>query len=486
MKAMDLVALLPLLIVTVTSVVLLLAIALARRHAMALSITLAGLALAFVSLAAPERLGARQATALLLIDRYALFSMAVLLVAAFAIALLAYAYFERQRTEREEFYLLLLLATLGAMILSATTHFVSFFLGLEILSISLYGLNAFLPERRLAVEAGIKYLVLAAASTAFLLFGMAMIYFGLGTMGFADVIARMNTLSAAAHSPLLITGLVLMLTAIGFKLALVPFHLWAPDVYEGSPAPSTAVIASISKAGIFVLLLRLFHAASRTQLHPVFVALTIMAVASIVVGNLLALRQQRVKRILACSSIAHMGYLLVAFLLGGALGLQAGMFYLVAYLVTTLGAFGVVAMMSLPEQDADDLEDFRGLFWRRPMLAAVFTVMLLSLAGIPLTAGFLGKFYTVMAGAASATALSWGLLLVLVAGSTVGLFYYLRVLLTLYTRSGEETGRVVFLLPALPLTGGIALAALTVLLFWLGIYPVVFIHGIRAAVAALL
>lgn len=482
MTAMDLTVLAPYLVVGITILVLLIVISAARHHLAVMWITLIGLGLAFISLAAPWRLGPRQVTALILMDPWAVFSIGVLLAAAFAIALLAYAYLERQRTRQEEFYLLLLLATLGAMILAAATHFASFFLGLELLSVSLYGLNAFLPDRRLAIEAGIKYLILAASSTAFLLLGMAMIYFGLGVMGFADVVARMNAFPAA-HSPLLVFGLVMMLTAVGFKMALVPFHLWTPDVYQGSPAPATAVVASISKAGMFVLLLRLFHAASRTALHSLFVVLAVMAVASIIAGNLLALRQQRVKRILAYSSIAHMGYLLVALLAGGALGLQAGMFYLVAYLVTTLGAFGVIAVMSRPEQDADDLEDFRGLFWRRPMLAIVFTVMLLSLAGIPLTAGFLGKFYTVMAGSSGTV---WGLLLVLVAGSTVGLFYYLRVLLTLYTRTGEEPGRIVYLLPAMPLSGAVALIGLTVLVFWLGIVPNLFLHGIQTAVAALL
>lgn len=483
MTTIDLAALAPYLVVGITILVLLTVISAVRHHRAVLTITLVGLGLAFISLIASSHLGPRQVTVLLLIDPWAVFSIGVLLVAAFAIALLAFAYFERQRIRQEEFYLLLLLATMGAMILAAASHFASFFLGLEVLSVSLYGLNAYLPDRRLAVEAGIKYLVLAASSTAFLLLGMAMIYFGLGVMGFADIIARLNASPAATHSILLVSGLVLMLTAIGFKLALVPFHFWTPDVYQGSPAPATAVVASISKAGMFVLLLRLFHAASRVTLHSLFMVLAVMAVASIVAGNLLALRQQRVKRILAYSSIAHMGYLLVALLAGGALGLQAGMFYLIAYLVTILGAFGVIAVMSRPEQDADDLEDFRGLFWRRPMLAVIMTIMLLSLAGIPLTAGFLGKFYTIMAGSAGS---QWGLLLVLVAGSTVGLFYYLRVLLALYTRNGDESGRVVYLLPAMPLSGAVALIGLTVLVFWLGIVPNLFLHGIQTAVAALL
>ena len=230
-----------------------------------------------------------------------------------------------------------------------------------------------------------------------------------------------------SRHPLLLTGLALTLTGFGFKLGLVPFHLWTPDVYEGAPAPVTAFVATVSKGAMFALLLRYFHGPGAKG--TVFVALSVVAVASMLVGNLLALLQDNVKRILAYSSIAHMGYVLVAFLAGGALAEQAVMFYLAAYFVTTLGALGIVTAISGAERDADRLTDYSGLFWRSPATAGVMTAMMLSLAGIPLTAGFLGKFYVVAAGA-SATV--WWLVIALVVTSVIGLYYYLRVVVIMY------------------------------------------------------
>ena len=186
---------------------------------------------------------------------------------------------------------------------------------------------------------------------------------------------------------------------IGFKLALVPFHMWTPDVYEGAPAPITAFVATVSKGAMFALLLRYFNQSGARNSTALLLVLTIVAIASMFAGNLLALLQNNVKRILAYSSIAHLGYLIVAFEAGGDMAGFAVAFYFVAYFATMLGAFGVVTMLSTPGNDLGDLESYRGLFWRRPMIASVFTVMLLSLAGIPLTAGFVGKFYIVAAGA---------------------------------------------------------------------------------------
>ena len=185
----------------------------------------------------------------------------------------------------------------------------------------------------------------------------------------------------------------MIVAGFGFKLALVPFHLWTPDVYQGAPAPVTAFVATVSKGAMFGASAALFLRLDGTQHAPVFTVFSILAIASMVAGNLLALLQDNVKRMLAYSSIAHLGYLLVAFLAAGQSGSEAITFYLVAYFVTTLGAFGVVTVLSTSAGDAERLEDYRGLFWRRPALAAVFTAMLFSLAGIPLTAGFVGKFY---------------------------------------------------------------------------------------------
>jgi NADH-quinone oxidoreductase subunit N len=475
--ASDLLALLPLLLVAATSVMVMLAAAVHRSHALAFGLTLAGLAGAFLSVFFGHF---RQVTALLVIDSYALFFMGLIVAASFTVALLAYGYLAAREGSREEFYVLILVATFGAMVLAASTHFVSFFLGLEILSVALYALISYLHGRALPVEAGIKYLVLAAASAAFLLFGMALIYADLGTMDFAHM-ARLLSSKVAMNPTLLLPGIILIVTGIGFKLALVPFHMWTPDVYEGAPAPVTAFVATVSKGGMFALLLRYFHQSGAHSFSPVFLVISIIAVASMFAGNLLALLQNNVKRILAYSSIAHMGYLLVAFQIGGPLGGGAAAFYLVAYFVMTLGAFGVVTLLSERLRDADLLDDYRGLFWRRPTLSLVFTGMLLSLAGIPLTAGFLGKFYIVAAGASAG---AWALILILVTTSAIGLFYYLRIVVVLYQQPAASD-RAHEPIPLRAPAATLVLAVLTAILVWLGVYPTPLLRVIQTAIGSL-
>jgi NADH-quinone oxidoreductase subunit N len=395
--------------------------------------------------------------------------------ACLAVALIAYGYLEKCNGHHEEFYALLLLATLGSDVLVASTHFASFFLGLEILSVSLYALAAYLHERQISLEAGIKYLVLAASSAAFLLFGMALIYADLGSMSFGPMAARL-TAPAGLSLPVLFSGTALLITGIGFKLGVVPFHLWTPDVYEGAPAPVTAFIATASKGGMFALLLRYFYA-SNWQFRALYVVFAIIAVASMIAGNLLALLQNNVKRILAYSSIAHLGYLLVAFLAGGAFAIQAVTFYLVAYFVTTLGAFGVVAVLSDGTREADELDDYRGLFWQRPVLGTIFTLTLLSLAGIPLTAGFLGKFYIIAAGASSSI---WALIVILVVTSVIGLFYYLRIVVVIFSNLPRSTEPLPPA-PSLSLLGCYTLVVLAIMLVWFGVYPSQLLDLIRSA-----
>ena len=414
-------------------------------------------------------LAPRKVMSLLILDQYALFYIGLILGATFAIAILCHGYLERHAETREELYVLLLVATLGSMVLVASSHFVSFFLGLEILSVALYALSAYLHTRRRPIEAGVKYLILAGSSSAFLLFGMALIYAQLGTM---DLSRLEGLLVGAQNSPLVLAGLTFIVTGIGFKLGVVPFHLWTPDVYEGAPAPVTAFIATISKGAIFALLLRYFYTIGAQHFRAVFVLFAIIAIASMLIGNLLALMQNNVKRILAYSSIAHMGYLLVAFEASGGMASEAVAFYLVAYFITTVGAFGVVTILSAEERDADTLEDYAGLFWRRPVLASIFTLMVLSLAGIPVTAGFLAKFYVVTAGASAGI---WALILILVISSVIGLFYYLRIVATLYARRPEAAPHA----EPHSIAGRYVLLALTILLIWFGVYPAPLLKVIR-------
>ncbi|HEX5414017.1 MAG TPA: NADH-quinone oxidoreductase subunit N [Chloroflexota bacterium] len=465
MTTAQFVTLLPLTVLALTTLVVMLSIAARRDHRTAVLLTLVGLILAFAALPVAAAADAPRVTSLLLLDRFAFFFIGLNLMACFVIAILAYRYLEAQPENREELYVLLLLATLGASVLAAASHFASFFLGLEILSVSLYGLLAYARNRAISVEAGVKYLILAATSAAVLLFGMALVYAAAGTLDF-------NELAGASSSPeaslLLIAGAGLVLVGVGYKLALVPFHLWTPDVYEGAPAPAAAFVATVSKAAAFALLLRLFVDLPTLPGTTLFLVLAVVAVASMIGGNLLGLLQTNVKRLLAYSSIAHMGYLLVALLAGGAAGISAASFYLVTYVAASLGAFGVIIVASRVDRDADRLDDYRGLFWRRPWLAAAFTLSVLSLAGIPLTGGFIGKFYLVAVGVRSSL---WILVLVLVLSSVAGLYYYLRMILPLFARPGDEADGAFAFAPTVPIAGRWILAAVAVVVIALGTFP---------------
>lgn len=476
MTSADFITLLPLLILAGSAVLVMLAVAVRRSYVTSAALAFVGLALSFASLFFAAALTPRPVTPLFMLDYYALFYIGLIVGASMVVVLLSYGYFRKCEGDHEEFYMLLIVATLGSSVLVACSHFVSFFLGLEILSVALYGMISYLHLRPLPIEAGIKYLVLAAVSASFLLFGMAFVYLALGTMEFG----RMAVLVAGGEfsRDLVIPGMALIVTGFGFKLAVVPFQFWTPDVYEGAPAPVAAYIATVSKGAMFALLVRFFKS-SGVHSYPALSAIfTIIAIASMFAGNILALLQTNVKRILAYSSIAHLGYLLVAFQAGGNLGAQAVTFYLVAYFITTLGAFGVVTVLSTGSRDAGDLTDYGGLFWRRPVLGAVFTLMLLSLAGIPVTAGFIGKFYVVAAGAASAT---WALIVVLAGTSAIGLFYYLRIIVVMYGQAVESPSLTHGLAPA----GGVALGLLAAALVFLGLFPGPLLDVIRSVIADL-
>jgi NADH-quinone oxidoreductase subunit N len=478
MKLANLVAVVPLIILGVTAVVVLLQAALRRNNSAAAFLTLTGLTLAMVSLPAVAQVAPLRFTPLILIDRVAILYMGLLFAASAATVLLSYGYLQQFDGNREEYYILLLLASAGSAVLAASDHFAAFFLGLEILSVSLYALVAYPHLTECQVEAGVKYLILAAVSSAFVLFGMALIYAASGTMSFDQFGALLRRLHPEGMSIFMLAGAGLLVVGIGFKLGVVPFHLWTPDVYQGAPAPVTAFVATVSKGAALALLLRIFPPIDIQAGGPLYTVFALIAAASMITGNLLALLQNNVKRILAYSSIAHLGYLLTAYLAGGSMGFAAVTFYLIAYFVTTLGAFGTVTVLSEPQNEAEHLDDYQGLFWRRPWLAGVFTAMLLSLAGIPLTAGFVGKFYLVLAGVGSAL---WALVTILVITSTIGLYYYLRITVAMFAPQPDT--KAAGPPPPLSLPGTLTLATLTLLLLWLGVVPAPVIDLIQAVIS---
>ena len=461
----DLILLAPHIILASASLIVMLSIAIKRNYLLVNILTsslflIAFLAVIFINEPAAENIGA-----LFIVDGFSRLFMALILAGSFIVVLLSYSYLKNKQGVQEEYFILLLLSTLGAISIVISKHFISFFLSLELLSVSLYALIAYLTEKETAIEAGIKYLILAAVSTSFLLFGVALLYAQTGSLTLDFEAIHFDS------SPILILpflgGLAFIMVGILFKLGLVPFHLWTSDVYVGASPPITAFIATVSKGSVFAFLLRLFFQLEGFKGNSVWIVFGIIAIASMLIGNWLALREKNVKRILAYSSIAHLGYLLVAFLAASRLGNQAAVFYLIAYFITMIGSFAVVTVLSEKDKEAEGIEDYRGLFQEKPWLATFFTAMLLSLAGVPLTAGFIANFYLLKAGADAGL---WLLLIVLVLSSILGLFYYLRVIIALFSTNEENTSLFSIASPV-SIPSKIALLVLFIALIALGLFP---------------
>ena len=466
MSAHDFFVLSPLLILSGSSVLIMLLIAIKLSHRIIQLSSLVLFSAAFISLFYTADLLPYQIAPLLHFDGFSTFVMGLIIFSGLIVNILSYIYFDEKEESPKEYYVLLFLCTLGSCVLAISNHFISLFLGLEILTVGLYALIAYLRGRNNSIEAGVKYLILAAFSSAFLLFGMALIYLETGSMGFVEIGRKLRELQAI--EPVFITGLGMMLVGVGFKLAIVPFHMWTADIYQGAPAPVTAFIATASKGGMFAALFRFFTAIDGFELPEIMTIITTIAIASMIIGNLLALRQNNVKRILAYSSIAHFGYLFVAFIPGSGLSLQAISFYLMAYFITTLTSFGIVTILSVTDHDAEDLGRYKALFWQHPILACIFTAALLSLAGIPLTAGFIGKFYVLAAGLQGGF---WLIAIVLVISSVIGLYYYLRIITMMFSKEDVVEVPEAKAHPGFFIASSAALSLITLYIIWLGIYP---------------
>ena len=427
MNSSSMMALLPILMLSLTVVVLMIQASIKRDQSIAWMITGIGF---LVSLwAAGYARGFTQTvTVLLSVDDWGLYFTTLVLLASVVTLVLSKDTFSPEGERKEEFYLLLVLSVLGAVVLIQSTHMVSLLLGMELMGVALYAMIAF-PERgQLPLEAAIKYLVLSACASAMLLYGFALLYAATGDLSYAGIGTK-ATLAYAQNPVLVISGTVLVLAGICFKLSLVPFHMWTPDVYEGAPTPVTGFLATVSKGAVFVALARFFIEGQLYQYSSLIGVLSMVAIASMLIGNLLALKQNNVKRLLAYSSIAHFGYLLVVLVAlayqDGPLVNEAITFYLGAYILTTLLAFSVVATIAGEEEEKNDITFFEGLFWRKRIQAIGLTVAMLSFAGIPLTAGFMGKFYIISVGIQSGL---WWLLAALVMGSAIAIYYYLRII----------------------------------------------------------
>jgi NADH-quinone oxidoreductase subunit N len=414
---------------------------------------------------------------MVVLDSYALFFNVVIGYAAGLVLLLSMDYIRREGQESGEFYILVLLSALGMMLMAAAGDLIIVFLGLETMSLALYVLAGFFRTRIEAGEASMKYFLVGAFASGFFLYGIALIFGATGTTNL-DRIANAVT-AGAGTDPMLVIGLGLLLVGFGFKISSVPFHMWAPDVYEGAPTSVTAFIATGSKAAAFAALLRVLLTAVRQVPLDWVMLLWVMAAVTMTVGNVVALAQQSFKRMLAYSSIAHVGYMLVGVVAGGALGNGSVLFYMLVYTFTTAGAFGAIVLLERDGQEAVKIEDFGGLAARHPLLALALSIFLLSLIGIPPTAGFVGKFY--LFGAAVKSGYVW-LAVIGVLNSAAAAYYYLRLIVFMYMR--EPEGAPTVLAPSL--SGALALMVALWGVVQLGVAPGPLFDLAQAAVVPLL
>ena len=410
---------------------------------------------------------------MIVLDGYALFLQLVICYAAGLVVLLSIDYLRERGLESGEYYALLLFATVGMLLMAAAGDLIVVFLSLELMSLSLYVLAGYFRARLASGEAAMKYFLLGAFASAFFLYGIALVYGATGTTNLDRIGA------ATGRDSLLTIGFALLLVGFGFKISSVPFHMWAPDVYVGAPTSVTVLVATGSKTAAFAALIRVLVSAFRGGQPDSTALLWVLAVATMTVGNVVAIAQSNLKRMLAYSSVAHVGYMLVGLTAGGALGAGAVLFYLLVYMFTTVGAFGVVLLLERAAGEGVSLADYAGLARGHGVLALVLSLFLLSLVGIPPLGGFVGKFYLFGAAVRSGYV---GLAVIGVLNSAVASYYYLRLIVYMYMREPEGAPPP----SATSFAGGLALAVALAGVIVLGVMPAPFIDLAQAAVTPLL
>jgi len=399
------------------------------------------------------------------LDAFSVFFHFVVTAVTILVILSSYEYMEVQRIRAGEYYALILFGSVGMALMSSAMELVLIFIALEISSISTYILAGFRRQSAISSESSVKYFLLGSFATAFFLYGVALMFGATGSTSIVRISAALGEYAGTGHGPLLAyLGVALMFVGLGFKVAAAPFHVWTPDVYEGAPSPVVGFMSTAPKAAVFAVLLRIiFEAHAPGGPWLIWVA----AALSMTIGNVAALVQDNVKRLLAYSSIAHAGYLLIAFASLPANGIPAAMFYTASYAAMNVGAFAVIGHFAGAGERFVTLEDYAGLGKRSPVLAAILTIFLLSLIGIPITGGFFAKFYVFSAALQGSHPLV-GLVIIGVLNSAVAAYYYLRIIVVMYMREPrEEEAPVAPISTGLGFALGLSLAAT----IFLGVYP---------------
>ncbi|MGQ3685851.1 MAG: NADH-quinone oxidoreductase subunit N [Candidatus Loosdrechtia sp.] len=369
-----------------------------------------------------------------IIDNYSLFFNFIFLLTAGLVILLSHDYIKREGINHGEYYALILFSTIGMMLMASGADLLNIYIGLEVVSVSIYILIGFNRSKLKSNESALKYFLLSAFATGFLLYGISMIYGATGSLNLSQISGIVGS-KGAVSKPLLFMGTGLIIIGLGFKVAAVPFHAWAPDVYEGAPTTVTAFMAVGSKAAAFAAFVRIFIAAFGPVHYEWQIIIYILAVLTMIVGNVVAISQTDIKRMLAYSGIAHAGYLLIALVTANTTGVSGILFYILTYVFMNIGAFAIVIILSQKGDECMQINDYAGLGYKYPLLAIAMTLFLLSMAGIPPTAGFMGKFYIFSAAVKSGYI---GLAVIGVINSVISVYYYLRIVTVMYMRDPER------------------------------------------------
>ena len=406
---------------------------------------------------------------MLLQGGFAAYFNLIFLGSALLSIVLSRGYLERMESQRGEFYILILFATTGMMLMAGALNLITVFLGIELMSVSLYVLAGFMRKKERSNESALKYFLLGAFATGFLLYGIALIY---GSTGTTDLVAISRVFPQFSHSPIFLIGCGMLIVAFSFKVAAVPFHMWAPDVYEGAPTTVSGFMSTGAKAAAFATFLLVFVRVFDIAGSSLSQVIAVIAAASMIVGNVTAISQNNVKRMLAYSSIAHAGYMLSGIAAANPEGETGILFYLMAYMFVNVGAFGIVSWIEQQDDKKLTFEDYAGLSARRPGVALLMSVFMFSLAGIPPFAGFFGKYYVFLA--AVKANMTW-LAIIGVLTSLVSVYYYLRLVVVMYFREGNaDVDKPV------PVASLIAVSVAAALVFVLGVYPSIIVDLTRS------
>ncbi|CAL4042580.1 NADH-quinone oxidoreductase subunit N [Buchnera aphidicola] len=430
----QLIGFMPFVIALLTVLVLLCFISLKRNHFIIYSISIIGLLFSILSLYFVYDVVPIDISMLFYINQGSIFYIGIILFSTLASVILAYPYLSNKMLNKEEFYLFLFFSTLGCMSIVISNHMSSLFVSIELMSLPMLGLIGYEYCQRKTLEAVLKYMILSGIASSFLLFGIALIYAVSGNLSFISLVSIINVHNLLQDNDIVfLLGFFLILVALSFKLSIIPFHLWAPDVYEGTSYTSLFFLSTSSKIAIFSILSRLFMYFPKNEIKLLYLILELLAFFSIFFGNIMALFQKKLKRLLAYSSISHFGYMLIALVLinNEHISLEATAIIFISYILTNFTILGLVNRISIQYNlyDTDILNFYRGLFWKSPIIAVLLTIMMFSLAGLPMSIGFIGKFYLILLTINEKSLL---LGLIMVVGSAVGFYYYLQIIINFY------------------------------------------------------